>query len=526
MRCTFVLGLSLAAFGAIVGCGGGDTNLGTGAANGSSSSSGGEAGTGGNGGGAAGSGGGVAGAGGTTSSSSSSSSGSSANCGNSIVDYLNGEQCDDGNTASGDGCSATCQIEASASCGNGMLELAAGEECDDGNKAAGDGCSPACQLETVGQACGNGMMTAPEVCDDGNVKSGDGCNATCNSKETSSIFVGTVGMGGAMDGIGTAARISGNGSLAADLTGLWLGDGPGRTIRRIDIATRTVTTVAGMAGVGPGYVDNPTGTAARFGGIESITTDGTTIWVADGPNHVIRAVTAAPPYSVTTVAGSGVQGMIQDGIGAAATFDDTRGLTYYKGLVYFLDANAAVVRSLDPVTKEVKTIAGTPYQKGATDGIGAAARFQSPRYIASDGSGMLYIADTNGNTIRAFNTVTNEVTTFAGNAMCGHVDGTGTNARINRPRGMTSDGTSVYWVEFEANTIRQGVVATKEVGTFSGTPAACSVNCSCGGMPPGGYMEGTGAAAMWNRPWEIEFHWPTNSFFVIDSGNFVIRRIQ
>ena len=42
-----------------------------------------------------------------------------------------GEQCDDGNTVSGDGCSSTCQIETSV-CGNGKLET--GEECDDGNK--------------------------------------------------------------------------------------------------------------------------------------------------------------------------------------------------------------------------------------------------------------------------------------------------------------------------------------------------------------------------------------------------------
>jgi len=54
-----------------------------------------------------------------------------------------GEQCDDGNTASGDGCSATCQRE--AICGNSTLD--AGEQCDDGNTANADGCSSTCQLE-------------------------------------------------------------------------------------------------------------------------------------------------------------------------------------------------------------------------------------------------------------------------------------------------------------------------------------------------------------------------------------------
>jgi len=379
----------------------------------------------------------------------------------------------------------------------------------------------------VGQACGNGAVTAPEVCDDGNTASGDGCNATCNSKEASSLFVGSPGMGGVADGVGMAARISGAGTLAIDATTLWVGDSAARTVRRIDIASATVTTVAGNAMAPGGYVDNPTGTNARFGSVGPIATDGKTVWVVDGPNHVLRSVSATAPYSVTTVAGSGVAGMIKDGIGAAAQFDDARGLTYYKGLVYMVDANAAVVRTFDPATLDVKTIAGTPYMKGAADGIGAAARFQSPRYIANDGSGMLYIADTNGNTIRAFNTVTTEVTTFAGDATCGYVDGIGTASKIHRPRGMTSDGTSIYWVEFNAHTIRQGVVATKQVGTFSGTPAACSITCSCGGNPPmGGYAEGVGAAAQWSGPFDIAFHWPSNSFFVIDGGNYVIRRIQ
>lgn len=66
-------------------------------------------------------------------------------CGNGILE--SGEQCDDGNTISGDGCSATCDIEhpAAQECGNGILEE--GEECDDGNTINGDGCDSACQIE-------------------------------------------------------------------------------------------------------------------------------------------------------------------------------------------------------------------------------------------------------------------------------------------------------------------------------------------------------------------------------------------
>ena len=83
-----------------------------------------------------------------------------------------GEQCDDGNAISGDGCSATCEIE--GVCGDGTV--GAGEQCDDANTTGGDGCSATCQLETV---CGNGAVEGVEQCDDGNVTNGDGCSAIC-----------------------------------------------------------------------------------------------------------------------------------------------------------------------------------------------------------------------------------------------------------------------------------------------------------------------------------------------------------
>ncbi len=91
-------------------------------------------------------------------------------CGNSIVEA--GESCDDGNTTSGDGCGATCLLENGETCtsgaqcestlcdtvgsntcepvntcGNGVVEGA--EACDDGNTASGDGCSRNCLFEEL-----------------------------------------------------------------------------------------------------------------------------------------------------------------------------------------------------------------------------------------------------------------------------------------------------------------------------------------------------------------------------------------
>jgi cysteine-rich repeat protein len=85
------------------------------------------------------------------------------------------EQCDDGNTVDGDGCSHLCQIE--NLCGNGHVDL--GEQCDDGNQDNTDGCRN-CQVPR----CGDGVLDTGlgEQCDDGNQVSGDGCSASCQTE--------------------------------------------------------------------------------------------------------------------------------------------------------------------------------------------------------------------------------------------------------------------------------------------------------------------------------------------------------
>jgi len=116
-------------------------------------------------------------------------------CGDSVLTGY--EQCDDGNAAPGDGCSASCRLEpgfkcapsgtksvcSKTVCGDGRTE--GFETCDDSNSAPFDGCSPSCQLEPKCSAgacsavCGDGLKTSDEACDDGNTLPGDGCSASC-----------------------------------------------------------------------------------------------------------------------------------------------------------------------------------------------------------------------------------------------------------------------------------------------------------------------------------------------------------
>ncbi len=87
-------------------------------------------------------------------------------CGNGVVD--DGEACDDGNTRSGDGCSADCL--STEVCGNGFKDP--GEQCDCGTS---DNMSPDCEEPNVLAAglcrtdcvllCGDGFVTEGEQCD-------------------------------------------------------------------------------------------------------------------------------------------------------------------------------------------------------------------------------------------------------------------------------------------------------------------------------------------------------------------------
>ncbi|MDD5750906.1 MAG: hypothetical protein PHS73_00090 [Candidatus Peribacteraceae bacterium] len=66
-------------------------------------------------------------------------------CGNGITDR--GEECDDG-PRNGNADNVRCRLDCTDwHCGDGYLDTNLGEQCDDGNTFAGDGCSAFCRLE-------------------------------------------------------------------------------------------------------------------------------------------------------------------------------------------------------------------------------------------------------------------------------------------------------------------------------------------------------------------------------------------
>ncbi len=123
-------------------------------------------------------------------------------CGNGILE--GSEECDDGNTTSGEGCTSDCKLEtdwvcptpgspciSTVVCGDGRIS--GNEICDDHNTSDGDGCSGDCSAVEPGWTCpapgvrcqpkcGDGLITGWEQCDDGNATSGDGCSESCTTE--------------------------------------------------------------------------------------------------------------------------------------------------------------------------------------------------------------------------------------------------------------------------------------------------------------------------------------------------------
>jgi cysteine-rich repeat protein len=103
-------------------------------------------------------------------------------CGDGAIDT--GELCDDGNTDSGDGCDATCDLEF---CGDGISNDAGQEECDDANNSNSDDCTNTCEVAVCGDGFTFNTAGGNEQCDDGNVLIGDGCDGSCFIERTNEI---------------------------------------------------------------------------------------------------------------------------------------------------------------------------------------------------------------------------------------------------------------------------------------------------------------------------------------------------
>ena len=114
--------------------------------------------------------------------------------------------------------------------------------------------------------------------------------------------------------------------------------------------------------------------------------------MADENNHAIRKIDISTAV-VTTVAGGGSQGYL-DGQGTEAQLDTPMGVAVdVFGQVYVTDMGNNCIRMIN-TTGFVSTIAGLGTDgSGHVDGNGVQARFTAPEGIAIDANGTIYVSD-------------------------------------------------------------------------------------------------------------------------------------
>jgi sugar lactone lactonase YvrE len=246
------------------------------------------------------------------------------------------------------------------------------------------------------------------------------------------------GTAASTNGTGTAASFNGPLYVALDSLGnLYVTESGTHRIRKVVLATRAVTFVAGTGAAG---AVNGVGSGASFNRLRGISCDSSgNAYVADLGNHRIRKIVLSSA-TVTTLAGS-TNASAANGVGSAAGFDDPYNVVVDSSgtLLFVADFNNRAIRQIVIATQTVTTLAGSG-AFGSANGVGVAAQFQYPSGLAVDSSGNLFVGEGGGNSlIRRIVIATQTVTTVAGSGAAAWIDGFGTNAAFFSPRGLAAD---------------------------------------------------------------------------------------
>lgn len=186
------------------------------------------------------------------------------------------------------------------------------------------------------------------------------------------------------------------------------------------------------------------------------------VYIADTGNHTIRRVRLTDSFEgcdgllrVDTLAGGPREPGYADGTGAAARFNTPRGLaTAPDGSIYVSDSGNHVIRR---VTTDgvVSTVAGQPGVAGHRDGPALAAQLNTPSGLAINDAGELFIADTLNHCIRKL-TPEGMLVTIAGiPGFGGYADGDASSARFAAPVGVALTPQGIVVADTSNNVIRR-----------------------------------------------------------------------
>jgi sugar lactone lactonase YvrE len=255
-------------------------------------------------------------------------------------------------------------------------------------------------------------------------------------------FAGTGQKGTSGDG-GPATKAEFNGMHSLVVAGngdLYVADTWNNRVRRIGAKTGVVSVFAGTGQKGFSGDGGPAA-QAQFGGIYCLALDprGERLYLADLDNHRIRRVDLKTG-AVSTVAGNGQRGVPPDGAEArSAPLVDPRAVAVdAQGNVYILERSGHALRVVDAGGK-VRTLVGTG-KAGATGdgGDGRQATLNGPKHLCLDLEGNVIIADTENHLVRKYLPHEGKIVRLAGTGKKGSagVGGPPLEADLNQPHGV------------------------------------------------------------------------------------------
>jgi sugar lactone lactonase YvrE len=338
---------------------------------------------------------------------------------------------------------------------------------------------------TAGYAGDGGPAVAAELSDPfggavdsaGNLYIADWGNArirkVSNGTVTTVAGNGTEGYGGD-NGPATSAELSYPIGVAVDSAGnLYVADTYNQRIRKI--SNGVITTVAGVGTAGFSG-DNGAATSAQLNYPYGVAVDSSgNLYIADYGNNRIRKVSNGV---ITTVAGTGTAGFAGDG-GLAVSAQVNQPISVAvdsSGRLYIADYGNDRIRGVS--SGIIATVAGNGTPGFAGDGGPATgAQLYSPRGVAVDSGGNLYIADTYNQRIREV--TSGVIFTIAGNGTPGYSgDGaTASSAELYDPTGVAiGSGSNVYIADLANSRIRvlipSGPPCTTSVSPLTIAPGA------------------------------------------------------
>ena len=257
-----------------------------------------------------------------------------------------------------------------------------------------------------------------------------------------SVFAGTGKTGYSGDG-GPAAQATffdPHGLVIGRDEQLYVADTLNHCIRRIDLKTGRIATLAGTGEAGY-FGDGGRASEAAFNGTFAISIDskGKAVYVADLTNRRIRRVDLKSGV-VATIAGNGEKGVPEDGAEATRgpLFDPRAVAVDSEGVVYVLERGGNALRAVDQKGR-IRTLIGPARGSGTpSPGSRVVPDLNGPKHLCIDAKDYVIIADAENHLIRRYDPKIGKMETVVGTGEMGDliVGDAPLKTQLNRPHGV------------------------------------------------------------------------------------------